>query len=151
MFKGSSNKDELKSYVEIVHNLIEFVEKNSIKNINIPNFITYLCINAKNSVLKSRLKTIYENRPDDTGYRENNFKIDNLLKFIERNSLQDKFKILETLLFTNPNYIDYSKHITLDEANNISRQHSTYKENGRIKYIYNYLKDKLIEDILTSV
>ena len=151
LFKSSTNKDELKSYIEIVHNLIEFVEKNPLKNINIPNFINYLYSNTKNTLLKSKLETIFEERKDYIGYRENDFKINNLIKFIEGNSIRDKIKILELLMYVKPSCMDYNNKITLEFAQSIPIEEFTNTCNARIKYILKHLKEKLVEDILTSV
>ena len=151
LFKSSTNKDKLKSYIEIVHNLIEFVEQNPLKNINIPNFINYLYSNTKNIVLKSKLEIIFEKQKDNVGYRENNFKINNLIKFIDGNSLRDKIKILDILMYVKPNCIDYNNNMTLEFAQSIQLEEFTNKCNTRIKCMSKHLKENLVEDILKSV
>ena len=151
LFKGSSNKDELKSYIDIVYNMIEFVENNPLRNINIPNFLTYLSLKTESNLLKEKLSMISENKKDCIGYRENKFNINNIIKFPEECSLADKCKIMMNLLYTNPKDVDWSKTITLDMSKHLLECSKYVDINERIQICLKYFRNKLVENILTNV
>ena len=54
-------------------------------------------------------------------------------------------------MYVKPNCIDYNNKMTLELAQSIPIEEFTSTRNTRIKCILKHLKEKLVEDILTSV
>ena len=73
LFKATTNSIQLKSYVEFVDKAIEFCETNPIKLMTIPNFVTYLYMNATNSWLRDKLEDIKSKNPELLIIKEKQF------------------------------------------------------------------------------
>lgn len=73
IFKATINPEQLKSYVEFTELAIKFAETQPIKMMTIPNFVTYLYLNATNGWLKDRLEYIKKSEPNLFNVKERQF------------------------------------------------------------------------------
>lgn len=56
LFKASSSKEEILSYVDMVDSIIDFCDVNGIKDMRVSNFILYLKSKSKNKILLDKIK-----------------------------------------------------------------------------------------------
>lgn len=56
LFKASSSKEEILSYVDMVDSIIDFCDESGIKDMRVSNFILYLKSKSKNKILLDKIK-----------------------------------------------------------------------------------------------
>lgn len=153
LFGSTTDKNVLKSYIDIVHNMIEFADKTPLKNINIPSFLAYLLFATKSNIVKEKINKIKKDNPDAFGVRDCDFNISNKREiFLKGLSLEARIDVLNKLIFT-PNYkIDYNKPMTLRRAKELldERDCST-RRNKTIETLLEFERKDLIKNVLEIV
>lgn len=150
LFKSTSDKEQLKSYLEFTERAIEFVEKNPINMISIKNFIAYLYLTAENTHLRYVLERIKTSYPDFISVKPVDYssrKYLNALKDVPFGELEET---LTNLLGVPNKFIDWDEPMTLS----LSKDARDFREVGYVnKHVHNVMekiKEKLVKSILTK-
>lgn len=149
MFKSTTDKEQLKSYLIFVEKAIEFVEKNSLNMISIPNFITYLDLTVCNKYMRGVLDTIRKANPDLFGIKKIDYSINkyiDALKDIPSNRIDE---VLGDLEVSDNKYIDWDKRLTVDDVKYYASYGTGYY-NTIVDKIRNVIKERAISKILDN-
>ena len=152
LFKSTMNKEQLISYLEFVEKAIEFCEKNPIRMISIPNFISYLRLTSETKWLKERLDKMHEYYEDIFKVNPVDYTTNKWTTLIKDIPLQDLPKALKQLKYIELSKIDFSKPITAEEVDSkystslIDRNYC----NGIIDKVSNEMKNNLVKEILNK-
>lgn len=143
LFKSTTNKEQLKSYLQFVELAIQFAETQPIKMMTIPNFITYLYLNATNEWLIDRIKYVKDSNPDLLTVKEKKFTFDYYLDKIDGKDIFDKYEKIDRI-----NKHVYSSFINwdCDKIDNRIISEWERKSNG-----YSPIDKKLLNALLDEI
>ena len=150
LFKSSADKEQLKSYLEFVEKSLEFVERNPINMISIPNFITFLSLSVENGWLKERLKELKKNYEYIFNIEPVDYTLERVIKFIENIETNDIDYALGKLINIPNKYLDYNKKITGEDIDRLYREYRDYEGNKKISNAIEKLKEKCVKEILNK-
>jgi hypothetical protein len=146
------DKEQLISYLEFVEKAIEFCEKNPIRMISIPNFISYLRLTSETKWLKGRLDKMHEYYEDIFKVNPVDYTTNKWTTLIKDIPLQDLPKALRQLKYIELSKIDFSKPITAEEIDSRYNAFPTDRNycNEIIDKVSNEIKNDLVKEILSK-
>lgn len=152
LFKSTMDKEQLISYLEFVEKAIEFCEKNTIRMISIPNFISYLRVTSETKWLKERLYKMYKYYKDVFKVSPVDYTINKWMDLISDIPLEDLQEALQKLKRIYISNIDFSKPIKkrdIDDIYNNSTVDKNY-QNKIVDKVLSTIKNNLIKEILNK-
>lgn len=152
LFKSTMDKEQLISYLEFVEKAIEFCEKNTIRMISIPNFISYLRVTSETKWLKERLDKMYKYYEDVFKVSPVDYTINKWMDLISDIPLEDLQEALQKLKRINISNIDFSKPIKKKDVDDIYNNSIVSKgyQNKIVDKVSSTIKNNLIKEILNK-
>ena len=148
IFKSSTNKEQLKSYLEFTQKAIEFAEINPINMISIPNFITFLSLSARNSWLVGRLNKLKEKYPLLFNIKPVDYSVNKYMDKIKDMNYKDLEYCLDKLPYIDRRVLPFEKEWTKDLIKTLYSNHGTTYKNKIISNLNDIVKKGIIKEIL---